>query len=62
MADSTPIVFYDLVAQKGTHAPFFSPATIRALLAFALKGIPVETVEVSGHRPSPPTDGREQRS
>jgi len=48
MPATQPIPFYELVAQKGAHAPFFSPATIRARLAFALKGVPIETVEVSG--------------
>lgn len=47
MSDTQPILFYDLVAKKGVNAPLFSPATIRARLAFALKGVPIETVEVS---------------
>ena len=41
-----PILFYDLVAHKDQGAPLFSPNTIRARLAFAVKGIPIETVEV----------------
>lgn len=47
MPDSQPILFYDLVAHKGIDAPYFSPATIRARLGFALKKVPIQTVEVS---------------
>jgi len=47
MPEPQPILFYDLVAQKGLGAPYFSPATIRARLGFALKQVPIETVEVS---------------
>lgn len=48
MSSQSPIQFHDLVAHKGQNAPLFSPNTIRARLAFAVKGIPIETVEVSG--------------
>lgn len=47
MPDHPPILFYDLVAQKDIGAPYFSPATIRARLGFALKKVPIQTVEVS---------------
>lgn len=46
MSNPEPILFYELVAQHGVDAPYFSPATIRARLGFALKGVPIKTVEV----------------
>ncbi len=47
MSKPESILFYELVAQHGVDAPYFSPATIRARLGFALKGVPIKTVEVS---------------
>ena len=46
MAD-TPIPFYELASVADTGGPYFSPHCFRARLAFALKGVPITTVEVS---------------
>lgn len=46
MSDTAePIAFYEVVGAPG--GPFFSPWTVRARLAFALKRVPIRTVEVS---------------
>ncbi len=46
------ITLYELASHAGTGGPWFSPHCFRARLAFALKRVPISTVEVSARASS----------